>query len=62
MAKKTKKQTSKKPELTGFLLEYAQKLKFTRSLQFMLLEFIQLALGIDRKAAMEISNNMERPN
>ncbi len=63
MAKaKVKKQVTKKPELTGFLLEYAQKLKFTRNLQFMLLEFIQLALKIDRAAAMKISNNMERPS
>lgn len=61
VAKKVEEQAPKKPELSGFLLQYAQKLKFTRNLQYMLLEFIQLALEIDREAAMEISSNMERP-
>lgn len=47
--------------LEGFVLEYAQKLRTDRKLQYMLFEFIQLALKIDRASAMEVANNMERP-
>ena len=61
MAKKKVEKEPVKPELTGFLLEYAQKLKADRKLQYLLFEFIQLALKIDRQDAIEVANNMERP-
>ena len=58
---KKKDEVIEEPKLEGFILSYAQKLKFDRSLQYMLLEFIQLALKVDRERAMEISGSLERP-
>ena len=70
--KAEKKKTSrriKKPKykrLEGFAFEYTQKLKFNRKLQFMLMEFVMLALNLsgeskeDKEYARETIRNIKR--
>ena len=51
-AKKAEKVTSsKKPELNEFQLKYARKLKFTPGLQYLLMEFVMLALNLSGNTA-----------
>lgn len=46
-----KKAPSKKPGLNEFQLKYARKLKFTPGLQFLLMEFVMLALNLSGNIA-----------
>ena len=72
-AKKAEKEKTSKisiktkyKKLEGFAFEYAQKMKFTRNLQFMLMEFVMLALGLsgeskdDKTYARETIKNIKR--
>lgn len=64
-AKKAEKKPSR-PKLEGFAFEYAQKMKFNRKLQFMLMEFVMLALNLsgeskeDKEYARETIRNIKR--
>ena len=64
-AKKAEK-ISSRPKLKGFAFEYAQKMKYNRKLQFMLMEFVMLALGLsgdskeDKAYARETIKNIKR--
>ena len=51
-AKKAEKViSSKKPELNEFQLKYARKLKFTPGIQYLLMEFVMLAINLSGNIA-----------
>ena len=66
--KKVKKEVvPARPVLEGWELKFAKKLKWTRNIQFMTLEFVLAALELDGgndddvQYARNIISNLERP-
>ena len=66
-AKKAEKEKTSEPKkLSSWELVYARKLKYTPGLQFMLMEFVMLALGLsgeskdDKTYARETIKNIKR--